>query len=114
MAKAKVFEGRVRIETTLTDTDIRKADSLEPDALVLRDKNDELIFIVTTDKETCASKYGVTVHNGKATTHYSVNDEGKMTEKDTWELNGILSKLTKVEQQVAAIEYPEIEIEDLN
>ena len=111
MAKAKVFEGRVRIETILTDNEIRKAKALEEKALRLQDEHGDLFFYIGVGKETVVSKYGIEFHNSKAVTDYLIGETGKLNENDEWELNGILAKLTKVEQQVKAVEYPTIEIE---
>lgn len=105
MAKIKVFEGRVRIESTvLTDDAIRKAQALEPDALILSDKKDNATFGVSRSETTSnVNAYGVVFQDGKALTDVTLDKDGMISIDDEYALKAILVKINKIENQVSKI-----------
>ena len=115
MANAKIFEGKVRVESTLTTEQIRKAKALKPDALKIKDDEGNETFIVTTvnsANNTAVSTNGVALYKGKAVAN--LQSVGSISQEHKWELEAILINLDKVEKQVAAIQYATVDIEDLD
>ena len=115
MANAKIFEGKVRVESTLTTEQIRKAKALKPDALKIKDDKGNETFIVTavnSADSTAVSTNGVALYEGKAVTN--LQSVGSISQEHKWELEATLINLDKVEKQVAAIQYATVDIEDLD
>jgi hypothetical protein len=113
MATVKIFEGKVRIESNLTNETIKKAKAFNKDALCIRDKDDKQVFCVDVNAETSVSPYGVELNNGKALTTVVVGEDGKLSNDDNYKLMGIVDKLSKVEKQVADLTFPQVTIEYL-
>ena len=117
MAKIKVFEGRVRIESTvLTDDAIRKAQALEPEALVLSDKKDNATFAVSrSETKSNVNGYGVVFNEGKAVTDIVLDKDGLMSIDDEYALKAILVKVNKIETAVSKIKQDkDLDIEFLD
>ena len=107
MAKAKIFEGRVRITSDVIDNDnVRKLEALNEEALVLtNEKTGEEIFrVATTDNanETAFSRNGVVFCEGKAVGDFEMNEDGTLDEDDLYNLEAILRRVNKIESQVNA------------
>jgi hypothetical protein len=107
MAKAKIFEGRVRITSDVIDNDnVRKLEALNEEALVLtNEKTGEEIFrVATTDNanETAFSRNGVVFCEGKAVGDFDMNEDGILDDEDLYNLEAILRRVNKVESQVNA------------
>lgn len=105
MAKAKVFEGRVRITSDVIDNDtVRKLEALHEDALVLtNEKTGEEIFrVAITDNAnaTAFSRNGVVFCNGKAVGDFAMSEDGAMDTEDMYNLEAILRRVNKIESQV--------------
>jgi hypothetical protein len=105
MAKAKIFEGRVRITSDVIDNDnVRKLEALKEDALVLtNEKTGEEIFrVAITDNAnaTAFSRNGVVFCNGKAVGDFTMSEDGSMDTEDMYNLEAILRRVNKVESQV--------------
>jgi hypothetical protein len=113
MATVKIFEGKVRIESTLTNETIKKAKAFEEDSLCLKDKDGDAVFCVDSSEHTSVTSYGVELNNGKALTCYEVGADGKLSNEDSYKIMGIVDKLTKVEKQIEALRFPEVNIEYL-
>jgi len=107
MAKAKIFEGRVRITSDVIDNDnVRKLEALNEEALVLtNEKTGEEIFrVATTDNanETAFSRNGVVFCEGKAVGDFDMNEDGTLDDEDLYNLEAVLRRVNKVESQVNA------------
>ena len=107
MAKAKIFEGRVRITSDVIDNDnVRKLEALNEEALVLtNEKTGEEIFrVATTDNanETAFSRNGVVFCEGKAVGDFEMNEDGTLDEDDLYNLEAVLRRINKIESQVNA------------
>ena len=107
MAKAKIFEGRVRITSDVIDNDnVRKLEALNEEALVLtNEKTGEEIFrVATTDNanETAFSRNGVVFCEGKAVGDFEMNEDGTLDEDDLYNLEAVLRRVNKIESQVNA------------
>ena len=107
MAKAKIFEGRVRITSDVIDNDnVRKLEALNEEALVLtNEKTGEEIFrVATTDNanETAFSRNGVVFCEGKAVGDFEMNEDGTLDDDDLYNLEAVLRRVNKIESQVNA------------
>jgi len=107
MAKAKVFEGRVRITSDVIDNDtVRKLEALNEEALVLtNEKTGEEIFrVATTDNanETAFSRNGVVFCNGRAVGDFKMDEDGALDQDDVYNLEAILRRINKIESQMTA------------
>ena len=110
MAKAKVFEGRVRITSTLTNEVIKKAQAFKPESLKVKEDGNTIFSVTSSHDVSGFSKHGVILIDGKATGDITQ----PMSSDDKYLLEGILSNLAIVEAQVGAVEYPKVELEEVN
>lgn len=116
MAKAKILADRISITSDiLTDENIEKVSILSPSTLYLYDDKDEsrVLYQVTGNEFNTFTKYGATFKDGKSLGAISeesmVADDKESKVKN--ELTAILTRINRIEEQVAA--YLEV-AEDLS
>ena len=116
MAKAKILADRISITSDiLTDENIEKVNILSPSTLYLYDDKDEdrILYQVTGNEFNTFTKYGATFKDGKSLGAISeesmVADDKESKVKN--ELTAILTRIDRIEEQVAA--YLEV-AEDLS
>lgn len=116
MAKAKILADRISITSeVLTDENIEKVSILSPSTLYLYDDKDEnrVLYQVTGNEFNTFTKYGATFKDGKSLGAISeesmVADDKESKVKN--ELTAILTRINRIEEQVAA--YLEV-AEDLS
>ena len=116
MAKAKILADRISITSdVLTDENIEKVSILSPSTLYLYDDKDEdrILYQVTGNEFNTFTKYGATFKDGKslgAISEESMAADDKESKVKN-ELTAILTRINRIEEQVAA--YLEV-AEDLS
>lgn len=108
MAKAKVLADRIQIESdVLTNENLRKVSMFAPSALVLTDENDlesKILYeVVASENMNTFSKYGAAFKDGKSlgAIEREENDTDETVKENVkLELTAILSKISRIEDQV--------------